>query len=205
MNQNDRHENGLLTEEHATHTESRPDITPYAMSFIQCKAKQLVGKCGIHACDRDDIEQELYLNLLERLPKFDESKAKLTTFIQRVVEKKAAMLLRERCSEKNTAYRTAQSLDEVVAQDELGNSMTLADTLCDFRNLSPELAAEVQLTIESLPELHQRVARMLLNHCSITAIAAELGMSRTTLRDGIVRDIRHAFEFLKNSDFSSPK
>ena len=46
-------------------------IDPYAAGLIRFKARQLVGQAGFTASDRNDLEQDLILDLLRRLPKYD--------------------------------------------------------------------------------------------------------------------------------------
>ena len=50
-------------------------IDPYAAGLIRFKARQLVGKAGFTASDREDLEQEMILDLLRRLPKYDPKRA----------------------------------------------------------------------------------------------------------------------------------
>ena len=56
-------------------------IDPYAVQLIKYKARQLVGQAGFTASDRDDLEQELILDLLRRLPKYNPERARRNTFI----------------------------------------------------------------------------------------------------------------------------
>ncbi len=50
-------------------------IDPYAIRLIKYKARTLVGKAGFTASDREDLEQELILDLLHRLPRYDRNRA----------------------------------------------------------------------------------------------------------------------------------
>ena len=60
-------------------------IDPYAVQHIRFKARQLAGQAGFGAGERKDLEQELFLDLLQRLPQYDPERARRTTFISRVV------------------------------------------------------------------------------------------------------------------------
>ncbi|MGD9126561.1 MAG: sigma-70 family RNA polymerase sigma factor [Planctomycetia bacterium] len=171
---------------------------------IRLAAKSLIGKCGITKSDLEDIHQEISLDLLERLPKFDPGKAKWTTFVQRVVKHKVVVLLRERCTENGTGFRTQQSIEKVVAQDEFENDVTLGQTLLNTKYPSAEWTAEVKEALESLPESHRVVFNLLVEGFSMRGIARHLNIPRTTLRDVIIRDLRETFDFLKNSNFPSP-
>ena len=50
-------------------------IDEYAVRIIKHKARQLVGRAGFTESDREDLEQEMMLDLLRRLPKFDPKRA----------------------------------------------------------------------------------------------------------------------------------
>ena len=71
-----------------------------------------MGRCGITTDDREDLEQEMTLDLLLRLEKYNPTKGKLSTFINLIVNRRAATILRSR-SQMKRHYRTvAWSLDE---------------------------------------------------------------------------------------------
>ena len=53
-------------------------------------------RSGFTESDRDDLEQEMMLDLLQRLPKYNPDRAQRNTFIARVVEHKIATLIEAR-------------------------------------------------------------------------------------------------------------
>ena len=53
------------------------EIDDYVKRIIEAKARLLVGICGITASDVEDIEQELYLEVLRKAHLFDRNKAML--------------------------------------------------------------------------------------------------------------------------------
>lgn len=67
---------------------------------------------GFSESDIADIEQDLRFGLWERLGNFDPERAKFTTFVRRVVEKKVAKILRDRVAEKRDFRRNGRSLSE---------------------------------------------------------------------------------------------
>ena len=205
MNQNYCHESEVATEVHSLieQDKPRPEITQYAMAFIQCKAKQLVGKCGIRECDREDIEQELYLDLWQRLDKFDNEKATYNTFVQRVVKHKVADLLRERCSDKGLVERTALSLSKPIHIDQTtGREVTLGDYITNEqydefarnRNRSREeeedLVLDIQEILSKLPEYARRPCELLMEGRTIDETAQLVGMKRITFYRQIVEPLR---------------
>ena len=92
-------------------TENRYDgIEEYAVWLIRRKARELTGRGGFTESDQEDIEQEMMLDLLKRLPKYDPEKAQRNTFIARIVEHKVSSLIRER-EAVSCDYRRTRSLD----------------------------------------------------------------------------------------------
>src|SRR5438093_947856 len=77
-------------------SESETGLDPYAARLIRCRTSQLIRARRFGECDRHDIEQELALDLLRRLPRFDPARAGRETFCARVVEHRIRELLRAR-------------------------------------------------------------------------------------------------------------
>jgi DNA-directed RNA polymerase specialized sigma24 family protein len=71
-------------------------IDEYAVRIIKYKARQLVGRVGFTESDREDLEQEMLMDLLQRLPKYNPDRAQRNTFIARVVEHKIATIIEAR-------------------------------------------------------------------------------------------------------------
>jgi len=46
-------------------------LDEYAVKLIKHKARQLVGRAGFVDADRHDLEQDMVIDLLRRLPRFD--------------------------------------------------------------------------------------------------------------------------------------
>ena len=101
------------------------EITDSLKRLIRSKARQVVGKAGLTHSDRADVEQDLWLDLLERWPKFRSDRASTNTFINRVLNHKVAMILRERRTAKRASSHNGRSLD-VLCQDEDGETVTKA-------------------------------------------------------------------------------
>jgi RNA polymerase sigma-70 factor (ECF subfamily) len=108
--------------------EDRPqtlEITDSLKQLIHVKARQVVGKTGLTDADRSDVEQELWLDLLRRWPKFQSGRAGISTFVSRVVSHKVAMILRSRRTAKRASSHNGHSLD-VPCRDEDGQMVTEA-------------------------------------------------------------------------------
>ena len=178
-----------------------------AKPFIECKTRQLVGKYGFRKRDREDIEQELYLDVLQRLENFDSSKAKLATFIQRVVEHKIADLLRQRCSDKAMAERTALSLSMTVEKDRsTGREITLGDCITNeqydgfvrnrtrYRLEEHELAMDVHEVLAKLPERLRTACELLMEGRSVAETGRVMDMKHATFYEQIFEPLRAVFQ-----------
>jgi RNA polymerase sigma-70 factor (ECF subfamily) len=93
-------------------------LEPYATRQIRFRAGQLVGRYGFSGDDREDLEQELYLDLLCRLPRYNPARAGLNTFVARIVDHAVARII-ERQKATGRGYRVPKiSLDDPVHDDQ---------------------------------------------------------------------------------------
>ncbi len=163
--------------------------------LIHEKAKRLIGKAGLRKGDLEDLEQDLALDVLERLRSFDPSRAKRHTFVAMVVEHGVAAILERRTAAKRDPRREGCSLNDAVCDDE-GKAVERSDTLEAQRGCLSEdardLAADVRAVLDRLsPELRRlALARQTK---SWAEIAEERDVPRTTLYADI-RRLRAAFE-----------
>ena len=183
--------------------QKQQEISDYAAQLIRRKARQLVGKAGFTRDDVEDLEQEMTLDLLERLPKFDPDKAAHTTFVARVIERKISKLFRARKRERRDYRRESGSLNDPITDGE-GESTERACTIgqdevnirAGRRNRTREEEArlhfDVSLVLSGLPEDLRAVAEQLMAG-TITEAAKSLGMPRSTLYGAIGR-LRPFFE-----------
>ena len=180
------------------------DVDAYAVAIIRFKARQLVGQAGFTVADRDDLEQELILDLLRRLPKYDPSRAKRNTFIARVVEHKIATLIEKQTAHKRDYRRCPCSLNERFEEEEEGRSVERAEKLDQEDYLlrigvEPRaaeelraLALDVAAVVENLPpELHELCRR--LGQETVSEISRDTGVPRATLYQSVT-ELREIFE-----------
>ena len=185
-------------------------IDPYAVQLIKYKARQLVGQAGFTVSDRDDLEQELVLDLLRRLPKFDSERAQLNTFIARVVEHRIATLIEARKAGIRDYRRCPFSLNDRF-EDEEGRSVERVDTLDQEDYLlrtgaqsrpADELSAltiDVAAVLERLPlELRELCRRLKAE--SVTEISRDTGVPRGTIYESI-KKLREIFEDARLKDY----
>jgi len=158
-------------------------IDPYAARLIRIKARQLIGKAGFTRSDLEDIEQELTLDLLERLPRYDPARASRRTFIARIIDHKVARLLEYRCAARRDPRRMECSLHAPVT-GEGGDTAELWATM-EGVNPRPTRASDLAMDLETvLNGLPPRIRRICAYSPDWTAqeIADELGVSRRTVQ-----------------------
>lgn len=89
----------------------------WTRKIIRIKAWRLAQGPGFRPDDKEDIEQELILDLLLRAPKFDPARGNRQAFIGRVLDNKVADLVAANVAAKRDRRREVFSLDEPVVTD----------------------------------------------------------------------------------------
>lgn len=178
-------------------------IDDYAVQLIKYKARQLVGRVGFTESDREDLEQEMVLDLLRRLPKFDPKRAGRNTFIARIVEHKVATIIEAQkagmrdyrlcsCSLNDRLEdeegRSIERMETIDQEDYLRRTGKLSRPMSELRNLSIDLRSAVQTLPPELRELCKR-----LQTESVTEISRDTGILRGTIYESI-KKLRAIFE-----------
>jgi len=175
-------------------------LNGYAKEVIRHKARQLIGKYGFTRDDYEDLQQEMTLDLLRRLGKYDPEKSALTTFVARVVNGKISTLIRHRKQEKRDYRCQVCSLNAPVESD-TSESFDMDETLSqdDFdrqvgRNADRlDLSLDFSRAMEELPDDLRQLAIRLQTQ-TMAEIARELGVPRTRLYDKGLTRLRKSFE-----------
>jgi len=183
---------------------SRWVCDPYVANLIRTKARQLVGQYGLTLSDREDVEQDLKLDLLRRAPNFDGSRAGLRTFATRVIDHAVARMIEYRSAPMRDCRIEVLSLQETVVNSD-GEDVRLEDlphedaSLHQRGYLSCSMADDQFLEIalaRALTRLtpEQRdLCRQLLASRTMSDIAKAKGISRPRLYE-IRREIQRVFE-----------
>ncbi|HNQ22465.1 MAG TPA: sigma factor [Phycisphaerae bacterium] len=172
--------------------------------FIARTARQLAGKAGFTPSDVEDIEQDIRLDVLQRLPRFDPAQSSRHTFIVMLVRRCAASILERRRAEKRNRGRRSESLN-VNIRDAEGREVERHQTIdSDTGRPGPsdeqrrDLMADVRAVVASLPE-HLRFWCVVFDQRGIREASRELGIPRCRLQR-IKAEIRVAFEAAGLSD-----
>ncbi|MBN1606479.1 MAG: sigma-70 family RNA polymerase sigma factor [Polyangiaceae bacterium] len=185
-------------EEKSVDNSKHQRLSHSAHQLIHRKARRLVGTAGFAVSDVDDIEQELALDLLERLPKFDQNRAAHSTFVARLLGRKISNLIRHRTQELRDYRRATVSLNDLIDDGDGGTierAQTVPANAHDRRTRQQhrseheqrELRLDVRQVVGALPEELKSLAELLMEH-RVARVARMLNIPRATLyRNGIAR------------------
>jgi RNA polymerase sigma factor (sigma-70 family) len=173
---------------------------PYLQQLVRHKAWKLVGKAGLNKSDIDDLVQDIWLDLAQRLPGYDPSRSQLRTFVTRLVEHKLSNILRDRRARRRDCRR-CQSLNVPVgdSQDHDGGDALASNVhegrtgcMCHPEEEKADLTDDLAQLLRQMP-VEQRDLCLRLQSEPLAAIAREVGVPRTTLQESVSK-IRRRFE-----------
>lgn len=166
-------------------------IDEYVVKVVRLTAHALVRRGGFREEDREDLEQELMLDVLHRLPRFDAERAAYRTFVTRVVTHRAARLVMANRSGNAAGRRAARSLHDDV-EDADGGNVEMWETLdedagrrglgctAEHADETRDLRLDVAAAAATLPSELREICAWLLHH-SVTDTAHGTGLPRVTL------------------------
>jgi len=177
-------------------------IDRFTRGIIRRKVKQLIGRAGFTRDDGKDLEQDLFVRVLQSLPRFNPAKAHRNKFLTAVVERHVANLLRNKQAEKRDHRRICSLNVTLTIKDEGPTELaqTIGEQELDARlgrqRLSDvdraQLALDLAHVIGTLPDCWQTLLE-LRKAQTMPEIARAMGVPRTTLNDWMKR-IRRRFE-----------
>ena len=164
-------------------------LDAYAVRLIKHKARQLVDRAGFVEADRHDLEQDLVIDLLRRLPRFDPAIAKRETFIARIVEHHVATIVESQKAGIRDYRQRAGSLDERREEDDgssadgppvLNQDEYLRETLASARRDEDRHALRLDLerVLAELPgdgSIDLRALCVRLQNSSVTEVSRKRG------------------------------
>ncbi len=172
------------------------DPLDYAANLIRYKARRLCRRPEFSVSDRPDLEQELFLAVLERLPKHDPRKSSINTFVAMVIDHACSSLIRYHSAGMRTRTREECSLNEDVRDGD--------DRLVERHETTPEATAgnqrllELKLDVAAVrqklaSEELQAVMDLFAQGGTVNSIATTLGISRYAVEQHR-QEIRQVFE-----------
>jgi RNA polymerase sigma-70 factor, ECF subfamily len=182
-------------------------IDEYAAQLIGYKARMLIGHYGFTESDREDLEQELKLDLLKRLSKYDPDRAQLHTFISRLIDHEIASIIEAREAGMRDYRLCTCSLNDTV-EDKEGSMIERQETIdqedCLFLtgriSRSQDELHDLSLDIE---RVMKRLPPELSELCQRLKIQTKIEISRDTgtPRGKINDNIRKLRIILRDSGF----
>lgn len=190
---------------------TKPSLDPndqYLQRLVRRKARKLVGKTGLIKSDTDDLVQDIWLDVAQRLPGFDPSRSQLRTFVTRLVDHKLSNILRDRRAQRRDSHRCHSLNAPLGAGQEVDGATLLASDIhgrrtgCTCRTAEEQayLANDVAGVLDKMPKNLQELCGRLKQGKSQSEIARELRVPRTTLQELIYR-IRRRFEDANLRDY----
>lgn len=187
-------------------TVTQSNFNPYEDTFtrnlVERKTDGLIGKYGYTEVDRDDLQQDIYVRVMQGVRLYDSREGHRNKFVTAIVERYVANIVRNRCAEKRCDANTILLSTPLTQSsgETLRISHVISDTALDrhtgrMRRSQSELSdlrSDLQNRIDELPA-HQRHLIELRKTMTITEIADKFGVARTTA-SGWFRKIREHFE-----------
>lgn len=202
------------------------DIARRAWVHIRWRATKLAKAYGFDRSTRDDIFDELWLDLLRRWPNYDPTKSEPQAFIASVVLNRIAdimakrvMYLREqvfhemgtgdvddsrKLTSLNTTVKVGKDKQKKVAKYRLLPE-TIHERRLGYRRRSErelrELQYDVRRLVAKLPADDRYLCEMLMKF-SVAEVGRRMKMPESTLRDKLKRLRKH---FLELADYLNVK
>jgi RNA polymerase sigma-70 factor, ECF subfamily len=162
-------------------------VDSYILQHAACRARLLVATAGFPAADWEELRQELALDCLRRLPKYDNARGDLGGFVRGVMRNHATVLIVRRS--RNIRYEVlAGDLWDLAwdDQDEFLRDREGNDPAEDLL-----VAMDVRRVLQGLPGPLQMLAG-LLTEMGVSEICVVTGKSRSRIYQ-LIRQLRVAF------------
>ncbi|MGR3593066.1 MAG: sigma factor [Limimaricola soesokkakensis] len=160
-------------------------------------AKRLQRRLGLPDCEREDLAQDLLLDLLRRLPAYDPSRGSLGAFAGLILRNQSSRIAMRHHRQRRAHGGSLLSLEVPLA----GSRQTVGDTLTEADGLAAwhgqhccaaavtELRHALRTALARLPAEDRRFCAALA-HRPVTALAAEGFGSRSKIYRRLA-DLRH--------------
>ncbi|TVQ34158.1 MAG: hypothetical protein EA376_00640 [Phycisphaeraceae bacterium] len=165
----------------------RHDIVtdPDTATLIKIKAKRLCSRGDFSKSDYEDLQQDMYLHLLEKQHLYDPVRGTVKTFVNKALNIWIAMLLRHRDREKRRHNYNAISLEGTLVEhngelDELGSMLCEEDLL--RRNKISNLPAIDRVDLQD--ELDTALSSLKSGERTLIVLVAEHGVTGAGRRRG---------------------
>lgn len=160
------------------------DITPYLLQQTALRASILQSSFGFAADDWDDLRQDLALDCLRRLPRFDGARGSWEGFVRGVVRNHACVLASRQIHRPQ--FQSIQMDDSCESADGKAHEPRVED----FRPVL-EFGLDTERVLTGLPDDLRSIAR-LLGEMPVASACRRTGLTLAQMNRRI-RQIRAAF------------
>lgn len=164
------------------------EFTPYLLQQARLRASLLLTSFGFASDDWDDLRQDLALDCLRRLPRFDASRGDWKGFVRGVVRNHACVLASRQV--RRPEIRPLE-IDTDCETADHGSAGGTHDIPTEDRGPALDLCLDTQRVLASLPEDLRIIARY-LTEMPVSAVRRKAGLSQSQV-ERKVRRIRSAF------------
>ena len=166
--------------QYAGSSDSLPFPDEYTQREIRIRAYQLIRTSTFTWDDLEDIQQELTLYVLQRIPSFDPARGRWKAFVSAVLDHHIVHLIERRTAQKRDRKREQCSLDEQV-RDTDSRPVPRASTLpCTGMSPDPDLEMDLTDALSALPPELRRLCER-LQVATVSEVAREFGIARKTV------------------------
>ena len=157
------------------------------MSAAATRTYRLAAKHGLSSAEREDIEQSILLELLERYPQYDPAKGSMNTFTGLVSEHRAVELLDQLMKQRirMTVFEPRDAANDPDFYASVGDGTTgdnVVPLWADDRDLfsDSETLHDIQAALACMNQDQQDLFNLIDKHHDIPTAAKASGMSSAT-------------------------
>ncbi|WP_282603045.1 sigma factor [Paracoccus sp. PARArs4] len=177
--------------------ELSPDDIETIIREADAAAQRLRRKLSLPLCEREDLGQDLLVDLLRRLPAYDPSRGSIGAFANIVLRNQSSRIAMRHHRQRRAQGGSLLSLEVPLAgtREPVGDTLTEDDGLAAWHGQTccaaavTELHHTLQAALARLPAEDRRFCAALA-HRPVTALAAEGFGSRSALYRRLA-DLRH--------------
>jgi DNA-directed RNA polymerase specialized sigma24 family protein len=158
-----------------------------AMNAAATRTYRLAARHGLSSAEREDIEQSILLELLERYPQYDPAKGSMNTFTGLVSEHRAVELLDQLMKQRirMTVFEPRDAANDPDFYASVGDGTTgdnVVPLWADDRDLfsDSETLHDIQAALACMNQDQQDLFNLIDKHHDIPTAAKASGMSSAT-------------------------
>lgn len=169
-------------------------IDDYVLERIDYRARRLAIQFGLTDEQRDDLAQDMVVEVLDAMAKFDPAQSNRKTFISRVLDKFVMNAIRTETHRRRRECDNPLSLDDIVEGCNPVVNDPRQGQLSETGQL--DMKMDVDRVLSQMPRQLREICTLLKTH-TITETAVILGINRTA----IYRQLTEAREYFQRSGY----